>query len=89
MESSRSQRIGEILLNKKLILPKVKYKLSEIYKIIEENAVLFEEDWGEEENGDIKWQHTTRRLIQEWDNKRSVLSKREVTHYGNSEYSFQ
>lgn len=30
IESSRSQRIGKILLNKELILPKVKYNLDEM-----------------------------------------------------------
>ncbi|NMA64494.1 MAG: hypothetical protein GX964_10740, partial [Syntrophomonadaceae bacterium] len=58
--SSRNQRIGEVLLNKELIVPKDIYVLGEIYKIVAENAVLYQDDWGREGNRDIKWKHTVR-----------------------------
>jgi hypothetical protein len=88
MRTPRNRRIAKVLADTNLIIPKQTYSLDEIYIIVKNNAELYPEDGEKERNGQIKWQHTVRRLIEEVNGKRHIKCIRQVAYNGDKEYIF-
>lgn len=78
-------RVNKVLSDTSLIMDGKIYKLKDLYRLVELHGKLTPIDYQKEKNGDIRWVHAVRSIV----GKRITSStKRSITYYGNTKYSF-
>ena len=82
---STQELVAQVLSNTNLVMPGTIYTLKNLYDIVESHAQLTPRDYQRENNGDVRWEHAVRSILA----KRIIPStKRQISYYGNTKYSF-